>query len=215
MATSGLIVRDYVPGDLPALTRLYGRHVLEGTASFEYAPPSEAEMAERLEAVEAMGLPRLVAGLDGRFAGYALATPFRPRAGYRFTAEDAVYVESELQGRGVGRALLEALAARCEALGLRQLTAVIGDSGNRASIALHRRCGFVEAGRLRDIGWKQDGWRDVVLMQRALGPGAAAPPEAPGLRLPPVSGGRHPAADAAAMGPGGSGAVARRSRGGG
>lgn len=189
MGTPGLIVRDARADDLEAITRLYGWHVTHGTASFEYVPPDAAEMASRLAAVAALGLPRLAAEVDGGFAGYALATPFRPRAGYRFTAEDAVYVEPGLQGRGVGRALLRELVRRCEDLGLRQLTAVIGDSANLASIRLHEACGFARAGVLRDVGWKGEGWRDIVLMQRALGQGAGTPPDAPGLALPHRPGG--------------------------
>ena len=179
-----LIVRDATDDDLPAITALYGLNVETGAASFEYAPPQGAEMAARMATVTALGLPWLVAEVDGAFAGYGYAGSFRPRPGYRFTVEDTVYVEPGHRGRGVGTALLTALIGRCDAMGLRQMMAVIGDAANNGgSIALHRACGFIPAGTMHSMGWKHDGWRDVMFMQRALGPGAEAPPDAPGLPL--------------------------------
>lgn len=184
MGTPGLIVHEADEADLAAITALYGLNVETGAASFEYAPPDAVEMTARMAAVRALGLPWLVAEVDGRFAGYAYAGAFRLRPGYRFTVEDTLYVEPDCRGRGVGRALLETLIARCEALGLRQMMAVIGDAAdNPASIAVHRACGFVPAGTLRAVGWKHDGWRDVAFMQRPLGPGGQDIPSAPGLVL--------------------------------
>ena len=178
---AGLIIRDAAAGDLPAVTALYGHSVRTGTGTFEYAPPDHAEMTGRLARIRDLGLPWLTAEIDGAFAGYAYAGPFRMRAGYGWLVEDTVYVEPGMQGRGVGAALLTALIARCEAMGLRQMVAVIGDADNAGSIGLHERCGFVHAGAFRAAGWKLDGWRDVIFMQRALGPGDDAPPTGDGL----------------------------------
>lgn len=181
---AGLIVRDATAGDLPAITALYGLNVETGAASFETGPPPVAEMAARQAAVTGLGLPWLVAEIDGAFAGYGYAGAFRPRPGYRFAVEDTVYVEPARRGRGVGKALLTALIDRCAAMGLRQMVAVIGDAANNAgSIALHRACGFAPVGELKGVGWKHDDWRDVLFMQRALGSGEGTPPDAPGLAL--------------------------------
>jgi len=180
-----VIVRDAEPRDVPAMTAIYARHVRHGFGTFEEVPPEPAEIASRMEAVRASGLPWLAAEIDGRVAGYGYCSPYRPRSGYRFTAEDSVYVDPELTGRGVGRALLEALVARCEALGLRQLLASIGDSGNVASIALHRSCGFEIAGVLSSVGFKHGRWVDVVFMRRPLNGGDETLPE-----LHPGGGGR-------------------------
>ena len=103
--------------------------------------------------------------------GYSYATPFRPRTAYRFTLEDSVYVAHSLIGQGVGRALLGELIARCERGPWRQMLAVIGDSGNAASIGMHRRMGFRPAGEQRSVGFKLGRWVDTVIMQRALGVG--------------------------------------------
>ena len=116
------------------------------------------------------------AGGSAGVVGYAYATPFRPRPAYRHTLENSVYLRADARGRGVGRLLMAELIARAEACGARQMTAVIGDSANAASIALHRALGFAPVGTLKDVGRKFDRWLDVVLMQRALGTGAAGAP---------------------------------------
>jgi L-amino acid N-acyltransferase YncA len=88
-----------------------------------------------------------------------------------------VYVADGLAGRGVGAALLGELIARCEAGPWRQMIAIIGDSDNAGSIALHRRLGFARTGTLRSVGWKLGRWVDSVVMQRALGPGDGEAPQ--------------------------------------
>ncbi len=171
-----LAVRDATPADLPGITALYAHHVRTGLASFETEPPDLAEMAARFEAVRGKGFPWLACEIDGRLAGFAYASHYRLRPAYRFTLEDSVYVHPELAGRGAGRALLGRLIERCEAIGCRQLVAVIGDSGNAASIGLHSALGFRIAGTLASIGFKHGRWVDSVLMQRPIGAGDSTAP---------------------------------------
>ena len=176
-------IREATADDLPAIAALYGNEVLNGTATFELEPPGVGEMRGRFDAVRRHGLPWLVAELDGAFAGYAYASPFRPRPAYRYGVEVSVYVEAAARGRGVGRALLEELTDRVRAMGLRHLIGAISDSdSSAASIALHRAAGFRDAGVYRQVGWKFDRWLDVTLMQLDLHP-EGAPPTGPGLRL--------------------------------
>ena len=120
--------------------------------------------------------------MNGQVVGYAYANAFRPRPAYRYFLEDSIYLAPGAQGHGTGRLLLSELVARCTALGARQLLAVIGDSANAASIGVHRSCGFEHTGLLRHAGWKFGRWLDVVLMQRALGPGASLEPAGGGTR---------------------------------
>lgn len=177
------IVRDAADADLPAITALYGREVVGGTATFELEPPSLAEMTARRRAVIGHGLPWLAAEIDGVFAGYAYASPFRPRPAYRFGVEVSVYVEEAARGRGVARALMAELTNRVRAMGLRHMIAAISDSqSSAASIAAHRRAGFEIVGVYRQVGWKFERWLDVTLMQRDLAPDGA-PPQASGLKL--------------------------------
>jgi phosphinothricin acetyltransferase len=179
---STLLVRPTTAADLPAITAIYAHAVLHGTGTFEIEAPTLDEMAARRAAVLARGWPWIVAERDGRALGYAYANDFRPRRAYRFCLEDSIYLDPQARGQGIGRALLAELMARCEARGARQMLAVIGDSANTASIALHRAAGFRDCGRFDAAGWKFDRWLDVVLMQRALGSGADTPavdPSAP------------------------------------
>jgi L-amino acid N-acyltransferase YncA len=178
-----MIIRAATDADADALAAIYGDAVLHGFGTFEEVPPSPAEMAARRRAVAERGLPYLVAEDAGQVLGFAYAAPFRPRAAYRYTLEDSVYVGPDAKGKGVGRAVLGAVIEACEAAGLRQLVAVIGDSGNAASIGLHRSLGFEPAGVGRSLGHKHGRWVDIVWMQRALNGGDARAPDGPGLAL--------------------------------
>ena len=174
-------LRNAVDGDLPAITALYAREVEGGTATFETEAPGLEEMSQRFRAVQGQAMPWLVAAIDGCFAGYAYASPFRPRPAYRFAVEVSIYVEEGARRRGVGRALLQALIERCHAIGMRHLIGAISDSDTSvASIALHRSLGFAQAGVYRQVGWKFERWLDVTLMQLDLDP-EGAPPRSSGL----------------------------------
>jgi phosphinothricin acetyltransferase len=172
-----LIVREARPGDVAAIAEIYGRSVEEEVASWETAAPGLHEMNRRFGELTSAGFPWLVAE-EGAVLGYAYAGPFRARAAYAWSVEDSVYVAEAARGRGIGRALLLALIERCEALGFRQLLAVLGDADG-PSRALHAACGFEERGRLPAFGYKHGAWRDLLLMLRPLGEGAATPPGVP------------------------------------
>lgn len=178
-----MIIRPAEARDAEALAGIYGHHVRHGFGTFEEVAPAPEEMERRRAAIAARGLPYLVAEAEGRVLGFAYAGPFRPRQAYRYTVEDSVYVAPDAAGRGVGRAVLTAVLEACEALGVRQVVAVIGDSGNAASIGLHRSLGFEDAGVGRSFGYKHGRWVDVVWMRKALNGGDATPPVGPGVDL--------------------------------
>ncbi|MBS0521473.1 MAG: N-acetyltransferase [Proteobacteria bacterium] len=168
MSDSSIVLRDATEADFDAITAIYGHHVRHGLASFEEEAPSREEMLSRWRKVKELGLPYIVAELDGRVAGYAYAGTYRPRPAYRHTIENSVYIDDALRGRGIGKALLVELIARCSRGPWRQMLAVIGNSGNAGSIALHRSCGFRMVGTLEQVGFKHGQWVDTVLMQRSL-----------------------------------------------
>ncbi len=171
------IIRPSQPEDIPAITAIYAHHVLHGTGTFELAPPSQSEMADRRADVLAKGLPYLVA-VDGKSVlGFAYCNWFKPRPAYRFSAEDSIYLAPDAQGQGIGRALLTELMVQAEKAGVRKLIAVIGDSANTGSIGVHRSVGFSMVGVLKSCGWKFDQWRDVVMMDKALGLGDTSAPQ--------------------------------------
>ena len=160
-------MRPAVSGDAAAIACIYAGFVRDTTVTLELDPPDAAEIAGRMEAVRELGLPYLVAELDGVVAGYGYASSFRPRPGYRFTVEDSIYVDPTFPRRGVGSALLRGVIAGAQAAGARQMIAVIG-GGNGASIAFHAAHGFAVVGTLACVGYKFDRWVDVTMMQRAL-----------------------------------------------
>lgn len=173
MTGAPLTVRAAHVDDLATIAAIYADAVANTTASFELAPPDVAEHERRWRA-RGDAFPFLVAELEGNVAGYAYAGAYRERPAYRATCEDSIYIAPAVQRKGVGRALLTALIADCEARGFRQMLG--GISGGAASIALHEALGFREVGRLHAVGFKLGRWCDVIWMQRALGAGDTTPP---------------------------------------
>jgi phosphinothricin acetyltransferase len=161
-------VRVSVRGDLAATHKIYAHYVATSVATFELVAPDAGEWARRFDTIADAGLPFVVAELDGRIAGYAYCSPWKTRPAYRQTAEDSIYVAPWAAGRGVGGALLDELLLRSAAAGVREVIAVVADTGNPASVVLHQKRGFTEAGRLRAVGFKHNRWLDTVLLQRSL-----------------------------------------------
>lgn len=171
-------LRDATPADLAAVTDIYRDSVVNGTASYEIVPPDEAEMATRFQSIRDKGYPYIAAEAeDGSLLGYAYASAFRTRPAYRWMVEDSIYLSPEARGKGVGKALLKELVVRCEALGFRQMVAVIGGA-SPASVAVHKSLGFELTGTMKGTGFKHGKWLDTALMQIALGEGTTTAPDA-------------------------------------
>jgi len=162
-------IRPAAGSDFNAITAIYGDAVAHGTASFELTAPGKAEMIDRHQALVSQGYPYLVLEDAGRVQGYAYVGPYRARPAYRWVVENSVYLAEAAKGRGYGKALLVELVSLSEKLGFRQMIAVIGDSANAPSIAVHKSCGFRMVGTLTDMGWKHGRWLDTVYMQLAMG----------------------------------------------
>lgn len=165
---SPVTVRPATAADIDAVRDIYAHYVRTSVATFEVEPPSREELSARLGAARSAGLPYLVAAVDGRITGYAYCAPWKTRPAYRYTVEDSVYVAPDAVGMGVGGRLLDALLEDCAAAGIREVIAVIVDADANGSLTLHRRRGFVEAGRLERVGFKHDRWLDTVLLQKSL-----------------------------------------------
>jgi L-amino acid N-acyltransferase YncA len=168
-------IRTASEADIAAITEIYAAEVRDFVNTYEYEAPDEAEMRRRMQGIVEAGYPYLVAEVNGQIAGYAYASSFRARIGYRFTVENSVYVAEEWQGRGIGSALLGRLITDCESRGFRQMVAVIGEAANAGSIRLHERFGFRPVGTFPGIGLKHGRWLDTVFMQLSLGSGADTP----------------------------------------
>lgn len=156
------------PADLGQVTEIFGWYAVNSVATFEERPRTRAYWSRHAGELADLGLPFLVADADGEIAGYAYAGQWRRKPAYRLTVEDSVFIAPDRTGAGVGRSLLTDLLTACAAAGLRQVIAVIADTGDPASVGLHRACGFTDVGRLTGVGFKHDRWIDTVLMQRTL-----------------------------------------------
>ena len=162
------LIRSAQVKDFVSIQSIYAIEVREHTATFEVTPPDIEEMTTRWQHIADIGLPYLVAELDGDVVGYAYASSYRSRPAYSYTVEDSVYVVRDKHRQGLGRTLLIELMHQCRDLGKRQMIAIIGDSRHDASIRLHEDAGFRHVGTLKQVGWKLDRWIDSVIMQRSL-----------------------------------------------
>lgn len=168
MQAEAPVIRLAAPGDLGAVAAIFSHYVTSSVVTFELSPPTVEDWRRTCDGLTERGLPFLVCECDGEVAGYAYAAPWRAKPAYRHTAESTIYLAPDRTGRGLGRRLLRALQRHCALAGMEQMIAVIADSGNPASVALHRACGFTDAGRLRNVGRKHGRLIDTVLMQHDL-----------------------------------------------
>ncbi len=165
MQASCALIRPAVGEDLEAVAAIFSHYVTNSEVTFEVTPPPPGYWRQKRDDLAALGLPFLVCECDGRVVGYAYAAPWRAKPAYRHTVESTIYLAPGHIGRGLGRQLLSALRQHCALAGVEQMIAVIADSGSPASGALHRACGFTDAGRLRHVGRKHGRLLDTLLMQ--------------------------------------------------
>jgi len=170
------LIRPAGLSDIPVITEIYRGEVLERVATFETEPPSREEMERRMRALTDRGYSYLAAEVDGVLVGSGYAGPYRPREAYRCTVEDSIYLAPEARGHGIGGRLLRALIDESQTRGFRQMVAVISATDDNASVRLHRAAGFLTIGTMPGVGYKHGRWVDTIVMQRALGVGATAPP---------------------------------------
>lgn len=162
-----ITLRSFAWSDVPAITAIYKHYVEQTAITFDTEVPGEEAIAEKYAGLKRLGHPLIIAELDGETVGYAYASFYRPRAAYRFTCEDSIYLRPDIKGRGIGRLMLTELLAQSRAFGFKQMIAVItADTAN--SIAIHEKFGFRHVGRYDAVGYKFDRWHDIVHLQLAL-----------------------------------------------
>ncbi len=155
--------------DLPAVLAIYRHYVRNSVVTFDEKAPSLRAFRSQFSHTEKLGYPFVVAeSPSGDILGFARVVQFRDKAAFRNTVESTIYLGPAATGRGLGRALLDELIARCREAGLREMIAVIADSGAEASLALHRRAGFTETGRMGKVGHKFGRWVGIITMQKSL-----------------------------------------------
>lgn len=186
------VIRPAAPGDLRAVAAIFSHYVTSSVITFEVTPPTAGDWRRTRDDLAARDLPFLVCECDREVAGYAYAAPWRAKPAYRHTVESTIYLAPNRTGRGLGRELLRTLQAHCALAGVEQIIAVIADSGSPASVALHRACGFTDAGRLHNVGRKHGRLIDTLLMQHDL---TADTQSAGGPAATANSADRHPGPD--------------------
>ncbi|MCL5103918.1 MAG: N-acetyltransferase family protein [Armatimonadetes bacterium] len=160
-------IRRAVEADVPEITRIYNDAILNTTATFDTEPKT---IEDRLEWFHRCGddYPLLAATIDDKLVGWALIRPFGARTAYRYTVENAIYIDCDYQGRGIGTALLRELLSLAEERGYHAMLALIV-GGNDTSVKLHERFGFEVTGVMREVGRKFDQWLDILIYEKLLG----------------------------------------------
>jgi L-amino acid N-acyltransferase len=161
-------IRPTTHADLPGILEIYNDAVLNTTATYDYEPRTLEHRTQWFEERQREGYPIFVAvNENGRVAGWSALNPFHARFGYRFTAENSVYVAAEARGQGIGKLLLAPLIDGAKSRGLHAIIAAI-DAQNEASIRLHAGFGFEQVGHFKQTGFKFGRWLDVVYMERLV-----------------------------------------------
>ena len=164
-------IRPVEDRDIPDIREIYNYYVTNSVVTFDEKAWTLAQWREKLAHLRKLQMPFLVAEAPtGQILGYALVQPMSTKSAYRFSVENSIYLGQAAAGKGLGRALLEALIAACEEAGIREMVAVISDKGAEASVALHEKLGFVEVGRMGRVGFKFGRWLGVIHLQKHLKP---------------------------------------------
>ncbi len=164
-------IRTVQDRDIPDIREIYNYYVTNSVVTFDEKRWTIAQWRDKIAHLRRLDLPFLVAeSPTGQVLGYAYVSPWSGKSSYRYTVENSIYLGQAAAGKGLGRALLEALIAACEAKGIREIVAVISDKGAEASVALHEKLGFVEVGRMGRVGFKFGRWLGTIYLQKSLKP---------------------------------------------
>ena len=164
-------IRPAERADMPDVREIYNHYVTNSVVTFDEKKWTHKQWTEKFDHLRRLDLPFLVAvSPTGHVLGYALVSPWSGKSSYRYTVENSIYLGQAAAGKGLGRALLEALIAACEEKGIREIVAVISDKGAEASVALHEKLGFVEVGRMGRVGFKFGRWLGTIYLQKHLKP---------------------------------------------
>jgi L-amino acid N-acyltransferase YncA len=164
-------LRSATMRDLPDVREIYNYYVANSVVTFDEDPMTLREWRSKFRYLEKSKMPFIVAqSPNGEVLGYALVSPWKQKKAYRFTVENSIYLRGASLNKGLGRELLGALIEASKAAGLKEMIAVIADTGAEASLRLHQRYGFKEVGRMGKVGFKFNRWIGTVMMQRSLKP---------------------------------------------
>ncbi len=164
-------IRGVRESDIPDIREIYNHYVTNSVVTFDEKKWTLTQWREKVAHLQKHGMPFLVAqSPSGQILGYALVQPMSSKSAYRYSVENSIYLGQAATGKGLGRALLEALIAACEEAGIHQMVAIISDKGAESSVALHEKLGFVEVGRMGRVGFKFGRWLGTIYLQKQLSP---------------------------------------------
>ena len=164
-------IRPVRASDIPDIREIYNHYVTNSVVTFDEKKWTLKQWREKIAYLRKLGMPFLVAqSPSGQVLGYALVQPMSSKSAFRYSVENSIYLGHAATGKGLGRALLEALIAASEQSGIHQMVAVISDKGAESSIALHEKLGFVEVGRMGRVGFKFGRWLGTIYLQKHLKP---------------------------------------------
>lgn len=165
------VIRPVEDRDVPDIREIYNYYVTNSVVTFDEKKWSLAQWRDKVSHLRKLDLPFIVAqSPSGQILGYALVAPWSGKSSYRYTVENSIYLGQAATGKGLGRALLEALIEACEEQGIREIVAVISDKGAEGSVALHEKLGFTEVGRMGRVGFKFGRWLGTIYLQKSLSP---------------------------------------------
>ncbi|MBB6327197.1 phosphinothricin acetyltransferase [Algoriphagus iocasae] len=162
-----LVIRDAMEMDIPEILKINNHEILNSTVNYDYEPKSLEFQMDWFHQKTKAGFPILVAEKDGKVIGFATYGSFRPKPSYQFTIEHSVYLHPNNRGIGVGKLLMEKLILIAKNQGYHLMVGGI-DANNLQSLEFHKKLGFLEVGRFKEVGRKFDQWLDLIFVQLPL-----------------------------------------------
>lgn len=161
-------IRDVLPEDAERIQEIYSPYVLDTVISFEITVPGKSEMKKRIQKLLANAFPYIVAENEtGTVVGYAYADKFGEREAYRYSFIVSIYLDMEVQSRGIGQKLYNELEKRMKKMGIVQvLSAITGK--NEKSLKFHEKNGFTKIGHFPNVGYKMGEWHDIIWMNKTI-----------------------------------------------
>ena len=162
-------IREAELNDCFAICEIYNFYIQNSVVTFDEQNMQLQQWEEKLKYLMKQKLPFIVAETEtGEILGFAYVAPWRQKSAYRTTVEDSIYLRAAATGKRIGTRLLEELLALSKKAGVKEVVAVISDSGAESSVRLHEQFGFKKQGHLAKVGFKFDRWLGTILMQKSL-----------------------------------------------
>ena len=164
-----LLITPLLEKNLKDALKIYNYYIDNSLSNFEEKKVSLSHFTKNYKSITKQKLPYLGAMIDKNLVGIAYLNKFRDKSGYRFAFENTIYVHNNYIKQGIGSRLLKKLITSSKTnKDIKKIIAVIGSIDSIGSIKVHRKLGFKNCGRLKQIGFKKKKWIDCIIMQKDL-----------------------------------------------